>query len=76
MSVAFILVNCSMSYEIQTITKLKELCDKVQGTYGIFDIICKLNYDGMESYEETLKKIRQIEKITHTNTIHTIPEQS
>jgi DNA-binding Lrp family transcriptional regulator len=65
-----------MGYEIQTITKLKELCDEVQGTYGMFDIICKLNYDDMESYEETLKKIRRIEKITHTNTIHTIPEQS
>ena len=76
MSVAFILVNCNMGYEIQTITKLKELCDEVQGTYGMFDIICKLNYDDMESYEETLKKIRRIEKITHTNTIHTIPEQS
>ena len=30
----------------------------------------------MESFEKTLLKIRQIEKITHTNTIHTIPEQS
>jgi hypothetical protein len=76
MSVAFILVNCDMGYEIQTITKLKELCDEVRGTYGMFDIICKLNYEGMESFEETLQKIRRIEKITHTNTIHTIPEQS
>ena len=76
MSIAFILVNCDMGYEIQTITKLKELCGEVQGTYGMFDIICKLSYDGMESFEETLKKIRHIEKITHTNTIHTIPEQS
>ena len=65
-----------MGSEIQTITKLKELCDEVQGTYGIFDFICKLNYDSMESFEETLQKIRKIEKITHTNTIHTIPEQS
>ncbi len=76
MGMAFILVNCDMGSEIQTITKLKELCDEVQGTYGIFDFICKLNYDSMESFEETLQKIRKIEKITHTNTIHTIPEQS
>ena len=76
MGIAFILVNCDMGSEIQTITKLKELCDEVQGTYGIFDFICKLNYDSMESFEETLQKIRKIEKITHTNTIHTIPEQS
>ncbi len=76
MGIAFILVNCDMGSEIQTIAKLKELCDEVQGTYGIFDFICKLNYDSMESFEETLQKIRKIEKITHTNTIHTIPEQS
>ncbi len=76
MSIAFILVNCGMGYEIQTIAKLKELCDEVQGTYGIFDFICKLRYDDMESFEQSLLKIRKIEKITHTNTIHTIPEQS
>ena len=76
MGIAFILVNCDMGSEIQTIEKLKELCDEVQGTYGIFDFICKLNYDNTESFEKTLLKIRQIEKITHTNTIHTIPEQS
>ncbi|KEQ55809.1 Sensor protein ZraS, partial [Marine Group I thaumarchaeote SCGC AAA799-N04] len=34
----------------------------------------KLSYDSMESFEKTLRKIRQIEKITHTNTIHTIPD--
>jgi len=76
MGIAFILVNCDMGSEIQTIAKLKELCDEVQGTYGIFDFICKFNYDNLESFEKTLQKIRQIEKITHTNTIHTIPEQS
>ena len=76
MGIAFILVNCDMGSEIQTIAKLKELCDEVQGTYGIFDFICKLNYDNIESFEKTLQKIRQIEKITHTNTIHTIPELS
>ena len=76
MGIAFILVNCDMGSEIQTSAKLKELCDEVQGTYGIFDFICKFDYDNIESFEKTLQKIRQIEKITHTNTIHTIPEQS
>ena len=76
MAISFVLVNCDMGHEIQTIVKLKELCEEVQGTYGIFDFICKVNYDDMGSFEKTLQKIRQIEKITHTNTIHTIPEQS
>ena len=30
----------------------------------------------MESFEETLQKIRRLQNITHTTTIHTIPEQS
>ena len=76
MSIAFILVNCDMGYEIQTVVRLKELCDEVQGTYGMYDFICKLNYDSMDSFEQTLQKIRCLENITHTITIHTIPEQS
>ncbi|MDH3795095.1 MAG: Lrp/AsnC family transcriptional regulator [Nitrosopumilus sp.] len=76
MSIAFILVNCDMGYEVQTITRLKELCDEIQGTYGMYDFICKLNYDNMDSFEQTLRNIRRLENITHTITIHTIPEQS
>ena len=76
MGIAFILVNCDMGYEIQTISRLKELCDEVQGTYGMYDFICKLNHDNMDSFEQTLQKIRRLENITHTITIHTIPEQS
>ncbi len=76
MGIAYILVNCDMGYELQTIAMLKEICNEVEGTYGIFDFICKLNYDDMKSFEATLRKIRHLEKITHTTTIHTIPEQS
>ena len=76
MSTAFILVNCDMGYEIQTIAKIKELCNEVQGTYGIYDFICRLSYDSIEALEEILQKIRHLKNITHTVTIHTIPEQS
>lgn len=75
MGTAFILVNCDMGYEQQTITELKKLSEKVQGTYGIYDFICKINYDTLGSVENTLQKIRQIKSVTHTITIHTIPEQ-
>ena len=54
MVVAFILINCDMGHEIQTITQLKELCNEVQGTYGIYDFICKLNYDSTESFNKIL----------------------
>jgi len=75
-SIAFILVNCDMGYESQTITRLKELCDEIQGTYGMYDFVCKLNYDNIDFFEKTLQKIRRLENITHTITIHIIPEQS
>ena len=76
MSTAFILVNCDMGYETQTITRLKEICSEVQGTFCMYDFICKLNYDNLESFEQTLQNIRRLQNITHTITIHTIPEQS
>ena len=76
MATAFILVNCDMGYEKQTISSLKELCNEVQGTYGIYDFVCKLDYDSMESIEQVLEKIRHLQNITHTVTIHTIPEQA
>jgi len=74
MTTAFILINCEMGYEIDTITLLKELCDTVQGMYGIYDFICKLNYDDVLSFEKSVQKIRKIIHVTHTITIHTIPE--
>ena len=75
MNTAFILINCDMGYEMQTVARLKELCDEVQGTYGIYDFVCKLTYDDIDSLEKTLGKIRHLENITYTVTIHTIPEQ-
>lgn len=76
MNTAFIFVNCHLGSEVQTIKHLKELCAEVQGTFGIYDFICKLDYEDVELLEETLQKIRHVDRVTHTVTIHTIPEQS
>ena len=76
MATAFILINCEMGNELEVIPSLKEYCSEVNGTYGIYDFICKLNYDNMNAFEDSLKKIRKIRFVTHTNTIHTITEQS
>ena len=75
MAIAFILINCEMGNELKIIPNLKEYCTEVNGTYGIYDFICKLNYDSMNTFEDVLKKIRKIQFVTHTITIHTIPEQ-
>ena len=42
MNTAFILVNCDMGYEIDTINGLKKLYNKVQGTYGIYDFYLQI----------------------------------
>ena len=76
MATAFILINCEMGNELEVIPSLKKYCSEVNGTYGIYDLICKLKYDNMNAFEDSLKKIRKIRFVTHTNTIHTIPEQS
>ena len=75
MAIAFILINCKIGNELEVIPNLKEYCSEVNGTYGIYDFICKLNYDDIDAFENSLKKIRKIRFVTHTNTIHTIPEQ-
>ena len=76
MVIVFVLVNCDMCHETDTIILLKELCDTVQGTFGIYNFICKFNYTDVEFFEKSVQKIRKIKHITHTITIHTIPEQS
>lgn len=76
MVIVFVLINCGMGHETDTITSLKKLCDIVHGTFGIYDFICKFNYDDVKSFEESVQKIRKIKHVTHTITIHAIPEQS
>ena len=38
--------------------------------------ICKLDYNDIQQLEQILQKIRHLKNISHTVTIHTIPEQS
>jgi len=75
MGIAYVLVNCEIGHEKVIISSLSKLCE-IQGTYGIYDFICKVSFDEMGSFEEILVKIRAIHNITHTNTIHIIPDQS
>ena len=55
MAIAFILINCEMGNELKIIPNLKEYCTEVNGTYGIYDFICKLNYDSMNTFEDSLR---------------------
>ncbi len=72
MEKAYILINCERGSERPVINQLKGLNDvkEVHGTFGIYDIIAKIE----SSKQETLKKIisgqiRNIDHVTSTLTL-------
>jgi len=73
---AFVLVNCANNWEQEVLSGLKHVVEEVQGTYGIFDFVCKIQGQDMTVIEKTLSDIKKIQHISHTTTIHTIPEQN
>jgi len=49
---------------------------EVQGTFGIYDIVCKMDVPNEELLQGIItSKIRKLLHVRHTNTIHCIPEQ-
>ena len=47
MTTAYVLINCDLGYEEQTIEELKHLSDvkDVHGTFGAYDIVAKVESD-------------------------------
>jgi len=75
MIVVFILINCVGGSEKQVTFNLQKLPIEICNTFGIFDFVCKIHGNDIESIEKTVQNIRKIKHITSTNSIHTIPEQ-
>lgn len=49
---------------------------EVRGTYGIYDVFCKVQSDARETLDQVItSKIRKIQKIRSTITLHYIPSQ-
>ena len=49
---------------------------EVRGTYGIYDVFCKVQSDTKEILDQVItNKIRKIQKIRSTITLHYIPSQ-
>ena len=75
---AYVLLNCDIGTEESTIQKLKEvnLVKEVRGTFGVYDILAKLESDSSEELNNTiLTKIRHLDNIRSTITLLTIEEQ-
>lgn len=83
MSIAFVLVNTELSFDIEIIGKIKDILgsDKdieyeIQGVYGIYDIVLKISSNNDEKLRAIItNKIRKIDKIQSTLTMTVIEEQ-
>lgn len=78
METVYVLIQCDLGAEIGIIDEIMQIPDikEVRGTYGIYDIFCKIEADSKETVEDIItNKIRKIPKIRSTITLHSIPSQ-
>jgi DNA-binding Lrp family transcriptional regulator len=78
MEIAYILIQCDLGAEVQIINEIMKITEvkEVRGTYGIYDVFCKVQSDTKEELDQIItNKIRKIQKIRSTITLHYIPSQ-
>ena len=78
MEIAYILIQCDLGAEVQIINEIMKIPEikEVRGTYGIYDVFCKVQSDTKEELDQIItNKIRKIQKIRSTITLHYIPSQ-
>jgi DNA-binding Lrp family transcriptional regulator len=81
--IAFILLNSDLGSDQEIITKIKEILAvekglkyEVQGVYGIYDIVVKIESENADHLRSVItNKIRKIEKVQSTLTMMVIEEQ-
>jgi DNA-binding Lrp family transcriptional regulator len=81
--IAFILLNSDLGSDQEIITKIKEILSvekglkfDVQGVYGIYDIVVKIESDNADHLRSVItNKIRKIDKVQSTLTMMVIEEQ-
>ena len=72
----YVLLQCDLGFEeeiISTIAKMGNIVE-VRGTYGTFDVFCKVLATPRET-EETVSRIRRIPRVHSTNTLRSITSQ-
>ena len=72
------LIQCDLGSEENIIGQIMEIPEakEVRGTYGVYDIFCKVVSDTQVVLDEVItNKIRKIPKIRSTITLHYIPSQ-
>ena len=78
MEVAYVLIQCDLGSEVEIIKELSKIeqIKEVRGTYGIYDIFCRIEADSKKVLDDVITfKIRKVPKIRSTITLHWIPSQ-
>jgi len=78
METVYVLIQCDLGAEIDIINELCLIPEikEARGTYGIYDIFCKIQSEDKETTDAVVtKKIRSIRNIRSTITLHWIPAQ-
>jgi len=78
MEVAYVLIQCDLGSEVEIIQELSKVQEitEVRGTYGIYDMFCKIEADSKDVLDDIVtNKIRKVSKIRSTITLHWIPSQ-
>lgn len=77
METVYVLIQCDLGSETNIIEEIMKIPEtkEVRGTYGIYDIFCKVEAEKDAVDEIITNKIRKISKIRSTITLHSIPSQ-
>ena len=83
MPTSYILINSDLGTDESIIVKIKEILKdekeikyKIQGVYGVYDIILKLSSDSIDNLRSTItNRIRKIASVQSTLTMMVIEEQ-
>jgi DNA-binding Lrp family transcriptional regulator len=78
MPIAYVLLNCSLGSEEKVIEQLKQIesVKEVNGTFGTYDILAKLQASNIEELRNGISsQIRNIDNVTGTLTLMGIKDQ-
>ncbi len=78
MELAYVLIQCDLGAEVEIIQELIKVqqIKEARGTYGIYDIFCKIEVESKNVLDDIItNKLRKIPKIRSTITLHWIPSQ-
>ncbi|MCV0409257.1 Lrp/AsnC ligand binding domain-containing protein [Nitrosopumilus sp.] len=72
MNKAYVLINCELNKKKKVIENLKHIdsVKEVQGTFGAYDVIVKIEHEQKDNVRETVKwNIRKMDDVRSTLTL-------